>query len=150
MSSALTMAFLNGTGTVNCRWDSSSQLLDQVANIGSCWVGSLNLSRWFFVFWICIKLWLLEKMIIDYKNGLHILSRSKKISFLQQIFFQHGLKTWNSGKTETRPLSYQKTIPKRILGLIYLHGPINAHKTVVYVTAYLAIMLSSLLANCRG
>ena len=87
----------------------------------------------------------LDKIIMDYNNGLHNLPGLKKKFFLQQMFLQHGLKTWNSGKLIPGSLVTRKLIPKGTL-----RSQLMAHKTVVYVTAYLAIMLPSLLAYCRG
>ena len=93
----------------------------------------------------------LEKMIMDYNNGLHTLPSLKKISILQQMFLQHGLKPWNPRKLIPYPLVTSKLIPKGTLGLLYTNiAQLMTHTTVVYVAAYLAIMLPSLLAYCRG
>ena len=49
------------------------------------------------------------------------------------------------------PLVTRKLIPKGTLGLLYTNiAQLMTHTTVVYVAAYLAIMLPSLLAYCRG
>ena len=49
------------------------------------------------------------------------------------------------------PLVTRKLIPKGTLGLLYTNiAQLMAHATVVYIAAYLAIMLPSLLAYCRG
>ena len=82
----------------------------------------------------------------------------KKKSFSQQKcdtkFLQHGLETWNSRKLKHEtpdPLVTRKLIPKGTLGLLYTNiAQLMTHTTVVYVAAYLAIMLPSLLAYCRG
>ena len=66
-------------------------------------------------------------------------------------FFQHGLKTRNSRKLIPGPLVTRKLIPKGTLGLLYTNiAQLMTHTTVIYVAAYLAIMLPSLLAYCRG
>ena len=45
----------------------------------------------------------------------------------------------------------RKLIPKGTLGLLYTNiAQLMAHTAVVYVAAYLAIMLPGLLAYCRG
>ena len=54
-------------------------------------------------------------------------------------------------KTDTRTLVTRKLIPKRTLGLLYTNiSQLMAHTTVVYVAAYLKVMLPGLLAYCRG
>ena len=66
-------------------------------------------------------------------------------------FCKHELKTWNHRKWIQDPLVTGKLIPKGTLGLLYTNiAQLMTHTTVVYVVAYLAIMLPSLLAYCRG
>ena len=79
----------------------------------------------------------------------------EKISFSRQKcdnkFFQHGLKTWNSRKPVPDPLVTTKLIPKGTLGLLYNNiAQLMTHTTVVYVAAFLAVTLPSLLAYCRA
>ena len=85
----------------------------------------------------------------------YIFLLAQKISISQQMcdtkFLQHGLKIRNSRKLIPDPLVTRKLIPKGTLGLLYTNiAQLMTHTTVVYVAAYLAIMLPSLLAYCRG
>ena len=49
------------------------------------------------------------------------------------------------------PLVARKLIPKGTVGLLYTNiAQLMAHTTVVYVAAYLAILLPGFLAYCRG
>ena len=91
-------------------------------------------------------------MIMDYNNRLHILPGSKKKNlFRNKYVLATWVKNFRFQKTDFRTLSYQKTDTKGTLGLLYTNiAQLMTHTTVVYVAAYLAIMLPSLLAYCRG
>ena len=66
-------------------------------------------------------------------------------------FLQHWLKSRNPRKPIPDPLVSRKLIPKGTLGLLYTNiAQLMTHTTVVYLAAYLEIMLPSLLAYCRG
>ena len=85
----------------------------------------------------------LEKMIMDYNNGLHILPGSKQIYLFHN---KYVLATWAKNltlqKTDSRHLSYQKTDTKGTLGLLYTNvAQLMTHTTAVYIAVYLAIML---------
>ena len=74
----------------------------------------LNLSKWFFALLDLYKtMTFLEKMIMDYNNGLHILPGLKKIVFFATNVLATWVKNLKLQKTDTRPLSYQKTDTKR-------------------------------------
>ena len=66
----------------------------------------------------------------------------KKYLFATNMFFQHGLKTWDCRKPIPDPLVTRKLIPKGTLGLLCTNvAQLMTHTILVYVAAYLAIML---------
>ena len=86
-----------------------------------CWIEATG----FLFYWICKKtMTFLEKMIMDYNNGLHILPGSKKnIFFTTNMFLQVGLKTWDCRKPIPDTLVTRKLIPKEPLGCYILTLP---------------------------
>ena len=80
------------------------------------------------------------------------------MDYLHIILFccnKYVLATWvkklNCRKPIPDLLVTRKLIRKGTLGLLYTNiAQLMTHTTVVYVAAYLAIMLPSLLAYCRG
>ena len=94
----------------------------------------------------------LEKMTsIKIINYIFFLGQKKYIFFAKNMFLEHDLKTWISRKLIPDALVNRKLIPKGTLILLYTNiSQLITHTTVVYVAAYLAIMLPSLLAYCTG